>query len=244
MQIEILSSHELYHYGVLGMKWGVRKDNKARGKYYRTGRESKDINKSGSLYVSSSKKDAARYAKYFGPSIFNKIFAYNNATHVQTLSSSKKLKEASKKETIKGLLKGFSEDDELLSAYNKSFERLAISDKQITKEHINKILKTPSSNEAKTMAYGFSMILGNSKYSKYVSKIYDSFRKEGYDAIPDLFDRNNGSSKTASIVIRPDKLKTISSLELDKETYKKVKKYFKTLEKIPISEIAKHQLQL
>lgn len=82
---------ELYHHGVKGMKWGVRKDNKRKNVYYRVGKKSKDVNSSGALYVSSSKDDAARYVRNLGPNLLAKLLG-NAQTHVQTISTSHNLK--------------------------------------------------------------------------------------------------------------------------------------------------------
>lgn len=242
----------LIHYGVLGMKWGVRKDRSSstgRSKksssaeqYYRVGKAGKDINKSGALYVSSTKDDASRYVKNLGPSLLGRVLGVAH-THVHTLSSSKKLKHASEDETIKGTLNFFKKDKKALEVFNKSLERYHVGEKEVTSAHIEKALKDPKSKDAKKLAYAFSAILGNEEFSKHASRLYDQFRSKGYDAIPDLFDRNVGVSKTPTIVIRPEKVKLVSSIKIDKNVYKKAKKYVKKLGKIPASDIVDYEFK-
>lgn len=54
--------------------------------------------------------------------------------------------------------------------------------------------------------------------------------------IPDLYDRNTGTSKTASIILSPDKVKSIGEYTLTKDDIKRAKEYLKTVEKLSKSE--------
>ena len=99
-------STELYHHGIKGQKWGIRRFQNKDGsltkagekryseesdkkiqtnhdgskiipvgfKFNRVGRSTIDVNKSGGLYVSYGKEDAARYIKSLGPTLLGKLF--------------------------------------------------------------------------------------------------------------------------------------------------------------------------
>ena len=63
--------------------------------------------------------------------------------------------------------------------------------------------------------------------------------KKGYDALPDTHDRLSGTSKTAMIIINPNKIEMSSSTTITKDVMKSAKSYVKTLEKIKVSDLIK-----
>lgn len=77
---------------------------------------------------------------------------------------------------------------------------------------------------------------GDSNYSEEAKRFYDYFIEKGFDIIPDLYDRNTGTSKTASIILSPDNVKSIGEYILTKEDVKNAKQYLKTIEKLIESE--------
>lgn len=82
-QGNFMTTDELYHYGVLGMKWGVRKGN------YRT--ETQD--KVGGSYTDRQKKRMTRQAK----SILNKeVKRSNNIANINTKAANRAYKKADK----------------------------------------------------------------------------------------------------------------------------------------------------
>lgn len=126
---------EIYHHGIKGQKWGVRRFQNKDGsltpagkeryyvdndsstaitknsdgsytvptgfKFNRVGQQTLDVNKSGVLYVSYGKEDAARYVKSLGPTLISRLMG-GNGQAVQHIEAKKPLRMASEAEVYKG----------------------------------------------------------------------------------------------------------------------------------------------
>lgn len=82
-----------------------------------------------------------------------------------------------------------------------------------------------------------SSFLADPNYANEVKIVYEHFRSKGYDAIPDLHDTLSGTSKTATIVINPDKLQITSTTTITKDVMKSAKDYVKKAVKLKVSEL-------
>ena len=82
-------------------------------------------------------------------------------------------------------------------------------------------------------------MLGDPDYKKETKKIYEEYKKEGYDAIPDIHDRYDGTSETATIIINTDKIQVESTTKITKDVYKTGKQYVKQNGKLKVSDIMK-----
>lgn len=264
-------TNELYHHGIKGQKWGVRryqnkdgsltpegiiryseesdksiKTNKDGSKtipsgfvFNRVGKSSMDVNKSGALYVSYGKEDAARYVKSLGPTLVGKLLKTSGEA-VQHIKVKQNLKMASDSETAKETAKLLISNRELLDGFNKSIYAMTVTGDlggNISKKELEKAIKNSSGKDGQKLAYGVSSFLADPNYTKEAKMVYEHFRNKGYDAIPDLHDTLSGTSKTATIIINPDKLQITSTTMITKDVMKSAKNYVKEIGKLKVSEL-------
>lgn len=271
MESSQIYPNELYHYGILGMKWGIRRYQNKDGsltpagkqryaeesnkkiqrnkdgsstipagfKFNRVGKASLDINKSGGLYVSYGKEDAARYVKSLGPTTIGKLLGqYGEA--VQHITVKKALKMPSNAQTAKETAELLLSNENLLKRFNESIYSFVTTgdfDKNVTKDDLYRSLKDPNGKSAQKLSYGVSSFLGDENYADDSKIVYEHFRNKGYDAIPDVHDLLSGTSKTAMIVINPNKVEVTSVTMISKDVMKSAKSYVKTLEKLKVSDL-------
>ena len=85
MQTNYETSDELQHYGVLGMKWGVRRARKNNTTYTYTSMGTKQYAKKAEKYrKAGDKENAAKYEKYHKRSVKLDRMIQNNAERVST----------------------------------------------------------------------------------------------------------------------------------------------------------------
>ena len=205
-------------------------------KFNRVGGANLDINKSGALYVSSGKADAARYMKMLGPTPLSKLLG-NYATHVQHIEVIDDVKKASPSETARISVDILLKNPKMAKDINDSIHAMAAG-VDFDQKTLQIAKSNPGGKEAMKIALGVSAVLGDgTNYGKEAKVIYETFRKEGYDAIPDFNDTLTGRSETATIIINPKKLKVTSTTAITKDLMKSGKQYLKTLADLPVSEI-------
>lgn len=268
-----MNDHELYHWGIKGMKWGVRRYQNKDGTltpagriryaevsdkkivtnsdgsrvvpkdfvFNRVGKNSMDVNESGALYVSYGERDAARYVKNLGPTLIGNLFN-TSAHYVQHIKTKGELKIPSDDETVSLTIDSVMKNRDIFYSFKDSLYSMTATDdplKEISMKDIEKAFSSDNKKEKWKMAYAINSMLGDPYYANESKKIYDEFRKNGYDAIPDLHDQLSGTSETAMIVINPEKLLITSTVEISKDVQKEAKNYVKLMGKLPISELIK-----
>ena len=257
--------YELYHHGILGMHWGVRKDTSTSSDFSyakesskqikthsdgsktipsgfvfnRVGKESIDVNQSGALYVSYGKQDAARYVKSLGPTLIGNLLGTSGTT-LQHISVKEPLKVPSDDITAKETAALLLSNKRLRDSFNDSIYSSVVTGdftSTITENDLKSAIQNPSGKESKKIAYGVSSFLGDGNYADKSKIVYDHFRSKGYDAIPDMHDVLSGTSTSATIVINPKKVSITSTTTISKDVMSSGKAYVKTLEKIPVSDL-------
>lgn len=214
-------------------------------KLNRVGNDYLDVNQSGGLYVSHGENDANRYVKALGPSLINRMFGTAGKT-IQHITVKEDLRMPSDELLGKECAKALLEDGKFLKKFNESMHSYVYSvyahntdsfEDGITKKDLLRIINNPKSKEARVFAYSVNSFFGDPDFKDETKRIYDIFRKLGFDAIQDLHDTMSGTSETAFIVINPSKVSLTSTTPITKERYKEAKQFVKQLEKLKVDEV-------
>ena len=260
-----MHEHELYHHGILGQKWGVRRFQNKDGSLTTAGKN---------RYAEISDKKIITNSD--GSKTYPKGYVFNRVGQsTLDINSSGALYVSSGKQdaaryvkslgpTLIGKLMGqygttvqhitsssnlkvpsddqvSSEVIKLLSSNKKLRESVndsiyaMVLDKDITDSYLNK--SKNSLKDSAKLSYVVSSLLADPQYVSESKIVYDHFRKLGYDAIPDSHDIMSGTSETAMIIINPSKVNMTSSTAITKDVMKEAKSYVKTLDKLKVSEL-------
>lgn len=266
-----MDNTKLYHHGIKGQKWGIRRfqnkdgsltpagkeryyvDNDASTvitknsdgsytvpagfKFNRVGQKTLDVNKSGVLYVSHGKVDAAMYVKSLGPTLISRLIG-GNGQAVQHISCKKPMRLASEEEVYKGFCEMALKDKRILDRINNDdVSRLIVNygdeTSKVTVETAKYAVAHPGSFASKRMAQAVSFWMGDSRYAKEAAAIYKHFKDKGYDAIPDITDRDGGGFYTSMIIMNTNKIEMTSSVKITGDIMKEAKSFVKTLAEKP-----------
>lgn len=187
----LMNKYELYHYGVPGMKWGVRRYENKNGHLVlpkgsvvkRVSLSRQDPTYDNKKYVSINQEDHEKWESYLG----NGYARSNRATFVQTYKTTKDLK----------VMSSTKQGEEFAKMMlDSKFKDVAVRDIAYVNNQFFNGMK-PSNDMSINIARN---IAAQTETAKAFTK---RVLEQGYDALEDTHGKN--TSKDPLIVLNPDK---------------------------------------
>ena len=216
-------NNELIHYGVLGMKWGIRKADKIGSRkdgftikkgstIYRTAVTDSEKH-TGHAFVSIDKKDALGYMRR--GSLFNQA-AYN-----MTFKVTKDLVAPSMKVRVDEFIKLLDSDDSFRKALATSQAQYQIFS---SPDKIKKKIDQLKTYEEKAKLYKRALALGVASNAEVREKYLKSLSDLGYNMMIDDADAGIVSRVPCIVFDRQDSLEVISIKPVTRESIREFKK--------------------
>lgn len=206
--MEVYRYPSLYHFGTVGMRWGVRKQKDELNSQTRTVKKGTEIqnissrqydsSKASRLYTSYTKYDKDSYVDLMGN------FMYNEKGYKNTFVVKKDIKVPSDREATKIFAATVKENPDqvakdMAKAYNAQ-HLIAIKTANSFKRKFSE-LDNPDSKKTQKLAKEFiSTTVLDKKASTSANNFYANLVKNSFDAISDVNDRDGGMQDPLIIV--------------------------------------------
>lgn len=219
-------SNEMYHYGVKGMKWGVRKD---RGYSYKVNNGRLTIKKgsnlhritarpdesnSGYLYAAFTPKDVKHYQKSMSSYLTSISESHTTKVYDMSLKVKKDLVAPSEKEKVDTFLE-LMKDKKIYDEVLKSYENRVIESDHEQFRFVtlsNNLKKSGMPPEICDCYAAFSMGLYNSE--KLRSSFFSKLKDQGFDMVVDTEDKYIEAEAPIIVFNRSEATKKLSVSEL------------------------------
>lgn len=224
-----MNQNELSHYGVKGMKWGVRKkyynDSMDKDMVIKKGTKVQNISKSKPrelngtpLYGSHTKRDNDNYAGWYA----NMVTMFGDDAIKNDLEVLRDIKVPSERKAVetfyemyskdpKGIAKSIARSQSDIVAFNKVEFIRSHNERRYEKKLINK-----GEDWLKTKGYEmFNQSIMSDANTKARNTYFNMLMKQGYDGLRDVNDINNFSSEEPIIYFNAkNTLKNVKSVKL------------------------------